>query len=227
MSFKIAPSILAADFTRLGEQVREADAGGADLFHLDIMDGMFVPNISFGPLVVEALRPITKLPFDVHLMIEQPERYLEVFARVGADMINVHVETCPHLHRTIQQIKELHLKAGVAINPHTPFEMIREILPDVDRVLVMTVNPGFGGQKLIPTVLPKIAQIAQAIKTIDHPIEIGIDGGVDVNTLPGLVATGADVFIAGSSVFRAKGGIAAGIAALRSVAREAQANLAR
>ncbi len=227
MSFKIAPSILAADFTRLGEQVREADAGGADLFHLDIMDGMFVPNISFGPMVVEAVRWVTKRPLDVHLMIEKPERYLGVFAHVGADMINVHVETCPHLHRAIQQIKELHLKAGVAINPHTPFEMIREILVDVDRVLIMTVNPGFGGQKLITSVLPKMAQIAEAVRTLDHPVEIGVDGGVDVDTLPSLVAYGADVFIAGSSVFHAKGGIAAGIAALRSAAREAQDSLAQ
>jgi ribulose-phosphate 3-epimerase len=217
-AIKIAASILAADFTRLGEEVRQAEAGGTDLFHLDIMDGLFVPNISFGPMVVEAVRGITRLPLDVHLMIEQPERYLAVFARAGANMINVHVETCPHLHRTIYQIKELSLKAGVAINPHTPFEMIRDILPDVDRVLVMSVDPGFGGQKFIQSVLPKIEQIARATRGPDHPVEIGIDGGVDTSTTPAIVASGGNVLIAGSSVFRAPGGIAAGITALRAVA---------
>lgn len=217
-AIKIAASILAADFTRLGEEVRQAEAGGTDLFHLDIMDGLFVPNISFGPMVVEAVRGITRLPLDVHLMIEQPERYLTVFARAGADMINVHVETCPHLHRTLYQIKELNLKAGVAINPHTPFEMIRGILPDVDRVLVMSVDPGFGGQKFIQSVLPKIEQIARAARGLDHPIEIGIDGGVDTATTPAIVASGGNVLVAGSSVFHAPGGIAAGITALRAVA---------
>lgn len=217
-AIKIAASILAADFTRLGEDVRQAEAGGADLFHLDIMDGLFVPNISFGPMVVEAVRRLTRLPLDVHLMIEQPERYLNVFAQAGAGMINVHVETCPHLHRTLYQIKELNLKAGVAINPHTPFEMIRDIIPDVDRVLVMTVDPGFGGQKFIQSVLPKIEQIARAIAGLSQAVEIGIDGGVDTSTTPTIVASGGNVLIAGSSVFHAPGGIAAGIAALRAAA---------
>jgi ribulose-phosphate 3-epimerase len=217
-AIKIAASILAADFTRLGEEVRQAEAGGTDLFHLDIMDGRFVPNISFGPMVVEAVRGVTRLPLDVHLMIEQPERYLAVFARAGADMINVHVETCPHLHRTIYQIKELTLKAGVAINPHTPFEMIRDILPDVDRVLVMSVDPGFGGQKFIQSVLPKIEQIARATRELDHSVEIGVDGGVDTSTAPTIVASGGNVLVAGSSVFHAPGGIAAGITALRAAA---------
>lgn len=211
-SFKIAPSILAADFTRLGEQVREAEAAGADLFHLDVMDGHFVPNISFGPLVVEAVRRVTKLPLDVHLMIERPERYLAAFAKAGATMINVHVETCLHLYRSIQQIKELGIKAGVAINPHTPFEMIREILPDVDRVLIMTVNPGFGGQKLILDVLPKITQISHAA----DKIEIGVDGGIDAQTTPDVLAHGANVLIVGTSVFQAPGGVAAGITAIRT-----------
>ena len=218
MTIKIAPSILAADFTRLGEQVRDAEAGGAELLHLDVMDGQFVPNISFGPLVVEAVRRVTKLPLDVHLMIEQPERYVPIFAQAGATMINVHVETCPHLHRNIQQIKALNVKAGVAINPHTPFEMIREILVDVDRVLVMTVNPGFGGQKLIKSVLPKIRQISEEVNKQRHPIEIGVDGGIDVQTIAEVRSYGADVFVAGSSVFGYAGGVGAGIKALREAA---------
>ncbi|MBX3080799.1 MAG: ribulose-phosphate 3-epimerase [Anaerolineae bacterium] len=217
-TIKIAPSILAADFTRLGEHVREAEAGGAELLHLDVMDGQFVPNISFGPMVVEAVRRVTKLPLDVHLMIEKPERYLDVFAKAGATMMNVHVETCPHLHRTIQQIKALNVKAGVAINPHTPFEMIREILGDVDRVLVMTVNPGFGGQKLIHSTLPKVRQISEAIKQYKHEIEVGVDGGIDAQTIAEVRGYGADVFIAGSSVFGYAGGVAAGIKALREKA---------
>lgn len=215
-SVKIAPSILAADFTRLGVQIREAEIGGADLFHIDIMDGHFVPNISFGPMIVETVSQVTRLLLDVHLMIEKPERYIPDFVQAGAQMIDVHVETCPHLHRTIQQIKELGIKAGVALNPHTPFEMIREILPDVDRVLVMTVNPGFGGQELIRSTLPKIRQIAEAVKSINHPVEIGVDGGVDATTTKEVVACGANVLIAGSSVFRVREGIAEGITALRT-----------
>lgn len=215
-TIKIAPSILAADFTRLGEHVREADAGGAELLHLDVMDGQFVPNISFGPLVIEAVRRVTKLPLDVHLMIEQPEHYLEQFARAGATMMDVHVEASPHLHRTIQQIKALGVKAGVAINPHTPFEMIREVLGDVDRVLVMTVDPGFGGQKLITSTLSKVRQISEAIKQYKHEIEIGVDGGIDVQTIAEVRGYGADVFIAGSSVFGYAGGVAVGIKALRN-----------
>ena len=215
-SVKIAPSILAADFTRLGEQIREAEIGGADLFHIDIMDGQFVPNISFGPMIVETVSQVTRLLLDVHLMIEKPERYIPDFVQAGAQMIDVHVETCPHLHRTIQQIKELGIKAGVALNPHTPFEMIREILPDVDRVLVMTVNPGFGGQELIHSTLPKIRQIAEAVKSVNHLIEIGVDGGVDTTTAKEVVACGATVLIAGSSVFKVREGIAEGIVALRA-----------
>jgi ribulose-phosphate 3-epimerase len=218
-TIKIAPSILAADFTRLGEHIREADAGGAELLHLDVMDGQFVPNISFGPLVIEAVRRVTRLPLDVHLMIEQPEHYLEAFAKAGATMIDVHVEASPHLHRTIQQIKALKVKAGVAINPHTPFEMIREVLGDVDRVLVMTVDPGFGGQKLIHSTQPKIRQIAEAIKQYQHEIEIGVDGGIDAQTIAEVRGYGANVFIAGSSVFNYANGVAAGITALREAAK--------
>ena len=215
-SFKIAPSILAADFTRLGDQVREAEAAGADRFHMDIMDGMFVPNISFGPMIVEAVRGITRLPLCAHLMIEKPERYVAAFAQAGANMIIVHVEESPHLHSTIQQIKGLGLKAGVAIGPHTPFEMIREILGDVDHVLVLTVSPGFGGQEFIHSALPKIEQIASAAQRIDHPIEIGVDGGINATTIGLVLAKGANVIIAGTSIFRAAGGITAGISALRA-----------
>lgn len=210
---KIAPSILAADFTRLGEQVREA--AGADLLHIDIMDGHFVPNITFGPLIVEAVRSVTRLPLDVHLMIEQPERYIPAFAKAGATMINVHVETCPNLHRTLNQIKELGVRAGVALNPHTPFEMIREILGEVARVLVMTVNPGFGGQKLIAATLPKIAQIREAARQLPQEIEIGVDGGIDDTTIVQAVSYGADVLIAGKAIFGAPEGVAQAITRLR------------
>ncbi|MFN8419908.1 MAG: ribulose-phosphate 3-epimerase [Anaerolineae bacterium] len=212
---KIAPSILAADFVRLGEQVRDAESGGADLLHIDVMDGHFVPNITFGPLIVQAVRSVTKLPLDIHLMIEKPERYIPEFVRAGATMVNVHVETCPHLHRTLQQIKSLNAAAGVALNPHTPFEMIREILGDVNRVLVMTVNPGFGGQKLIHSTLPKVRQIAEAAAKYNHPIEIAVDGGIDAQTIAEVRSYGANVFVAGAAVFGHSDGVAAGIAALR------------
>ncbi len=215
-TFKIAASILAADFTRLGEQMRETEAAGIDMFHVDIMDGMFVPNITFGPMIVEAARRVTRLRLDVHLMIEKPERYLEAFAKAGANSLTVHVENSPHLHSTIQQIKHLNLLAGVAINPHTPFEMIREIIPDVDRVLVMTVNPGFGGQQFIARTLPKLGQIAAAIRDANHPIELGVDGGIDTTTIDSVLGEGADVMVCGTSIFHAPGGIAAGITALRS-----------
>lgn len=218
-SFQIAPSILAADFTRLGDQVREAQAAGAELLHLDVMDGQFVPNITFGPLVVNAVRSVTTLPLDVHLMIESPERYLAEFVRAGATMIDVHVETCPHLHRTISQIKALGCQAGVALNPHTPFELIREILPDVNRVLIMTVDPGFGGQKFIRTTLGKIAQLRRAIDELGHPVELGVDGGIDESTIAEVYRTGADVFVAGSAIFNYAAGVQAGVTALRQAAQ--------
>lgn len=217
--FQIAPSILAADFTRLGEEVRAAEAAGGDQIHIDVMDGHFVPNLTMGPLVVEAVRRVTKLPLDVHLMIERPDDFLKDFADAGATTINVHVETCPHLHRTIQRIRELGVKPGVAFNPHTPFEMIREILPDVDRVLVMTVNPGFGGQTFIRNTLHKLIEIRQAARILqrDAVLEIGVDGGIDVHTAPDVLTRGANVLIAGNSIFRNPGGIATGVAALRAV----------
>ena len=217
--FQIAPSILAADFTRLGEQIREAEAAGADQFHIDIMDGHFVPNLTMGPFIVEAVRRITKLPLDVHLMIENPESFLKEFAEAGATTIDVHVETCLHLHRTIQQMRELGVKPGVALNPHTPFEAIREIMPDVERVLVMTVNPGFGGQKFIQNTLHKIVEIRQAARILqrDSVLEIGVDGGIDVHSAPSVLARGANILIAGNAIFRAPEGIAASMAALRTV----------
>jgi len=217
-SCKIAASVLAADFTRLGEQIQEAEAGGADLFHLDIMDGHFVPNISFGPMIVQAVRGLTNLFLDVHLMIEKPERYLEAFALAGAGMLNVHVETCPDLRSTIRLIKGLNLQAGIAINPETPFDKIKGLLKEVDRVLVMSVHPGFGGQHFMADVLPKVIEIAEAAE-IDNPnVQIALDGGVDSETTRLIVQAGGNVLVAGTSVFRAPGGIAAGVRSLREAA---------
>ena len=158
---KIAPSILAANFSKLGEEVLEVEKAGAELIHIDVMDGHFVPNITMGPIVVEALRPLTKLPLDVHLMIENPDQYIEAFAKAGADYITVHVEACPHLHRTIQLIRSFGVKPGVVLNPHTPIESIQHVLDDIDLVLFMTVNPGFGGQKFIHSVVPKVKQLVR------------------------------------------------------------------
>ncbi len=220
MKIQIAPSILAADFTKLGEEVRAVSENGADAIHIDVMDGHFVPNLTFGAPIVAAVRRVTSLPLDVHLMIEQPERCLEQFVQAGADMLTVHVETCPHLHRSVQAIHALGVKAGVALNPHTPFELIREILPDVERVLVMTVNPGFGGQRLIPRTLGKVAQIRAAIEALGASIELGVDGGVDQSTIGELAGSGADVFVAGSAIFGAPEGAAAAIGALRTAARQ-------
>lgn len=219
MNVHIAPSILSADFAKLGEEVRAVAEHGADAIHIDVMDGHFVPNLTFGAPIVAALRRVTALPLDVHLMIERPERYLEQFVDAGADMLTVHVETCPHLHRTLQAIHALGVRAGVALNPHTPFELIREVLPDVERVLVMTVNPGFGGQRLIPRTLGKVAQIRAAIAALDQPIELGVDGGVDRETIADLARSGADVFVAGSAIFGAAEGVAEAMAALRAAAR--------
>ncbi len=216
---KVAPSILAADFTALGAAVRAAEAAGADYIHVDVMDGHFVPNISIGIPVVAALRRVTRLPLDVHLMIEAPERYLPDFARAGADIITVHVETCPHLHRTIQQIRELGARPGVTLNPATSLEMLHEVLPWVEQVLVMTVNPGFGGQSYIPTMTAKIARLAQMIQAAHSPAEIEVDGGIDERTAQFVTAAGAHVLVAGTAVFGHVDGIAAGIAALRRAAQ--------
>jgi ribulose-phosphate 3-epimerase len=200
----IAPSILSADFTRLGHQVRELEAGGADWVHLDIMDGHFVPNISFGTMVVRAVRTLTKLPLDAHLMISDPDRYLEAFASAGADRITVHVETCPHLHRTIQAIRALGVKPGVTLNPATPLGAVEEILPFVDLLLVMTVNPGFGGQKFIPGSLRRIEAAASMIAGVKRDIRLQVDGGVDPSNARKIAEAGADVLVAGNSIFSQK-----------------------
>nr|WP_106784119.1 ribulose-phosphate 3-epimerase [Lysinibacillus timonensis] len=198
---QIAPSILSADFAKLGMEVKEVEEAGASLIHIDVMDGHFVPNITMGPIVVEALRPITKLPLDVHLMIENPDQYIEQFAKAGADWISVHVEACRHLHRTIQLIRSFGVKPGVVLNPHTPIESIQHILEDVEFVLFMTVNPGFGGQKFISSVIPKIEELSRMIKERDLQIEIEIDGGINAETIVPCAKAGATIFVAGSAIY--------------------------
>ena len=198
---KIAPSILSADFSRLGEEVKAIDQAGADYVHVDVMDGHFVPNITIGPLVVKAIRPVTELPLDVHLMIENPDQYIPDFVRAGADIIVVHTEAVRHLHRTVQLIKSLGKKAGVSLNPATSLSALDIILPDLDLVLLMTVNPGYGGQSFIESSLPKIAELRQRINALDLPIELEVDGGVKVDNIEKIAAAGADVFVAGSAVF--------------------------
>ncbi len=215
---KIAPSILSADFARLGEQVAEAEAAGGDYIHVDVMDGHFVPNITIGPLVVKAVRRSTHLPVDVHLMIETPERYLADFCAAGADNLTVHVETCPHLHRTIHQIKELGCRAGVVLNPSTPVVALEEIIPDVDLVLVMTVNPGFGGQVFIEGMLSKIQRVRAMLDEQGSEAEIEVDGGIDPKTAARVAAAGATVLVAGSAIFGAQEGIAEAISCIRAAA---------
>jgi len=212
---RIAPSILSADFARLAEQIAQSEAGGADWIHVDVMDGHFVPNITVGPLVVAAARRATKLPLDVHLMIENPDRYLSQFVTAGADWLTVHQEACPHLHRTVQQIRELGARPGVALNPATPVETLIDILPFVDLVLVMTVNPGFGGQSFIPECLSKVSRLAGRLAQQGVAgIEIEVDGGIDPDTAPAAVAAGATVLVAGSAVF-SRGSIPENVRALR------------
>jgi ribulose-phosphate 3-epimerase len=213
---KLAPSILAADFARLGEQVREAEQAGADRIHVDVMDGHFVPNISMGPVVVKALRPITKLPLEVHLMIEHPIRFLDAFAEAGADAMLVHVENAANLHRTVQHIKALGKKAGVVLNPATSPIAVTEILPDVDLVLVMTVNPGFGGQAFIANTLSKIRMLRQMIDETKGAIELEVDGGIDAATTTRVVEAGARVLVAGSAIFGSSDGVAAAMNRLRT-----------
>jgi ribulose-phosphate 3-epimerase len=213
---KIVPSILSADFTRLGEEVQAVEAAGADRVQVDVMDGRFVPNITFGAMAIACLRPLTQLPIEAHLMVEPPEDFIEPFARAGADMIIVHQEATPHLHRAIQQIHSLGKKAGVAMNPATPAITISEVLGIVEMVLVMTVNPGFGGQEFIPQTLGKIQQVRNAIRQRGLNCEIEVDGGINVETVPLVVEAGADVLVAGSSVYGEKDGVGPAIQRLRA-----------
>jgi ribulose-phosphate 3-epimerase len=215
----IAPSILSADFTRLGEEIATCEAAGAAWIHVDVMDGHFVPNMTLGPLVVEACRRATKLPLDVHLMIEKPENMLEAFAKAGASRLTVHVETCPHLYRTIQQIQSLGVKAGVTLNPATPAIFLNEVLPLVDLVLVMTVNPGFGAQAFLPEMLPKVAETRQMLDRIGSNAWLEVDGSVSEKTLPPLKNAGADAFVSGNAVFKHPEGIAAGVKALQNAVK--------
>jgi ribulose-phosphate 3-epimerase len=201
MEKKLAPSILSADFRRLGEEVAAVTTAGADYIHVDVMDGHFVPNITIGPLVVEAARRSTHLPLDVHLMISEPDRYLEDFVRAGANLISVHVEVLPHLHRTLQRIRELGAKASATLNPSTPLVTIEHVLEQLDMVLLMTVNPGFGGQEFISAVIPKIRDLRRMIDERGLRIDVEVDGGINAETIGAVARAGADVFVAGSAVF--------------------------
>jgi ribulose-phosphate 3-epimerase len=215
-SIRIAPSILAADFLHLADQIKECEKAGADLLHCDVMDGHFVPNLTFGPPLIRQLHQVTKLELDVHLMIEKPELSLDAYREAGAAAITVHQETCPHLHRTLAHIRELGARAGVCLNPSTPLELLEPVLGDFDILLIMTVNPGFGGQHFIESMLPKILQADQWRKEDIAEFSIAVDGGIDVQTVPLVVESGADVLVAGTAVF--EGNIAENIRRLREAA---------
>ena len=202
MAVKISPSLLSADFGRLAEEIRAAESAGADSLHVDVMDGRFVPNITIGPLVVKAIRKSTKLPLGVHLMIEEPEKYAEAFKKAGADNLTIHIEACRHLHRNIQQIKGLGMKAGVALNPHTRVSALKDVLADIDLVCLMSVNPGFGGQTFILNTIQKIKELKEMINCAGANVLIEIDGGVTLENAPSIIAAGADVLVAGNTVFK-------------------------
>jgi len=212
---KLAPSILSADFACLGEQVAEVTRAGADYIHVDVMDGHFVPNITIGAPVVAAIRPLTSLPLDIHLMIEHPERFISEFVHAGADIITVHVEACPHLHGAIELIKKLGARAGVSLNPATPIGAVEEFLHHVDLVLIMSVNPGFGGQSFIPETLPRIANMRKILDDRGLSAELEVDGGINADNAPDIVKAGANVLVAGNSVFRAEEGIRQALQRLR------------
>ncbi|MEW6085610.1 MAG: ribulose-phosphate 3-epimerase [Chloroflexota bacterium] len=212
----LAPSILSADFTRLGEELAACESANADWIHVDVMDGHFVPNITMGPFIVEACKRATKLPLDVHLMIEKPERHLEAFAKAGAGNITVHVEACPHLHRTLQQIKSLGCKAGVALNPGTPSAAIDAVLGEADLILVMSVNPGYTGQKFISSTVGKVGDIRKKLDALKLSAWLEVDGGIDVDSLPKMKKAGANVFVAATAVFKHPKGTEAGIKSLQA-----------
>ena len=212
---RIAPSLLSADFGRLAEAAQEAERAGAEFLHFDVMDGQFVPNITMGPNALKALRPVSRAFFDAHLMIVQPERYIEDFVKAGADGVTVQAEACVHLQRTLAHIRECGAKAGVALNPATPPDVLEYVLGDLDLILVMTVNPGFGGQAFLPAMLPKIARVREMIASVPNPIHLEVDGGIAAETAPQVIAQGANVLVAGTAIYRHPEGVAVGIRALR------------
>ena len=201
---KLAPSILSADFSRLGDEIKAVEEAGADYIHIDVMDGHFVPNITIGPLVVEAIKNVTKLPLDVHLMISNPDKYIKDFIKAGSSILSVHAETCPHLQRTINHIRELGIKPAAVLNPSTSLSTLEYILEEVDMVLLMTVNPGFGGQKFISSMIPKIKKLRKLIDEKHLPVELEVDGGINLDNISKVVKPGADVIVAGSAVFKSK-----------------------